>query len=380
MTIPGFILRNALRNKRRLSLTVLSVALSLFLFTTMQTALHELTQPPTSEDAALRLVVRNKVSLGNVLPSKYRPRLERMPGVRHVMKLTWFGGIYKDKANFFPQFAVDADQLSPVFSEAEIDPKQIHDFINEKNACVVGIKTMQRFGWKIGDRITLRGTIWPCDPELIIRGVYRKGIDMTNLFFHHEYFDELMGNQGLVGMYWICAENAGVIPDLVKRIDSTFANSESETKTETERAFQLGFISMFGNIKVLIGSISTVIVFTMILVTASTMSMAIRERSREIAILKAIGFDGWQIFGLILAESFGLAAAGGLIGCFGADILYRHLDIYSLSHGVLLKLDVTPSILAAGLTVAVLLGIISCLVPSYMSIQTSVVDGLKELD
>ena len=380
MTIPGFILRNALRNKRRLGLTVLSVALSLFLFTTLQTALHELTQPPTSEDAALRIVVRSRVSLANVLPAKYRSRLERMPGVRHVMKLTWFGGIYKDKANFFPQFAVDAEQLFPVFSEAEIDPQQIQAFLKEKNACVVGNKTMERFGWKLGDRITLQGTIWQCDPELIIRGVYRKGIDMTNLFFHHEYFDELLGNKGLVGTYWIRAENAGNIPDLIERIDRTFANSDAETKTETERAFQLGFVSMFGNIKVLLGSISTVIVFTMLLVTASTMSMAIRERSREIAILKALGFDGWQIFGLILAESFGLATAGGLIGCFGAAFLYRHLDIYSLSHGVLLKLDVTPGILAAGMTVAALLGIVSCLVPSYTSSQTTVVAGLKELD
>ena len=380
MTIPGFILRNALRNKRRLGLTISSVALSLFLFTTLQTALHELTQPPTSATAALRIVVRNKVSLGNVLPAKYQPRLERMPGVRQVMKLTWFGGVYKDKANFFPQFAVDAAQLFPVFSEAEIDPGQIQNFLKEKNACVVGIKTMERFGWKVGDRITLQGTIWPCDPELIIRGVYRKGIDMTNLFFHHDYFDELMGNQGLVGTYWIRTDNATVIPGLIERIDQTFANSDAETKTETERAFQLGFISMFGNVKVLLGSICTVIVFTMLLVTASTMSLAIRARSRDLAILKAIGFDGWQIFGLILAESFGLAITGGIIGCFGAAALYRRLDVYSLSHGVLLKLDVTPSILAAGLTVAVVLGIVSCLLPASASIRTTVVAGLKELD
>ena len=380
MTIPGFIIRNAFRNKRRLILTVLSVSLSLFLFTTLQTAMRELTQPPTSEDAALRIVVRNKVSLANVLPAKYQPRLDRMPGVRNVMKLTWFGGIYKDKANFFPQFAVDAGQLFYVFTEAECDPQQMQDFLKEKNACVVGIKTMQRFGWKIGDRITLQGTIWGCDPELIIRGVYDKGLDMTNLFFHHDYFDELMGNLGLVGTFWIRAENAEVIPGLVERIDKAFANSDAETKTETERAFQLGFVSMFGNIKVLIGSISTVIVFTMILVTASTMSMAIRERSREIAILKAVGFDGRQIFGLILAESFGLATVGGFIGCFGSWFLLRNIDIYSLSHGVLLKLDVTPSILAAGMTVAVLLGITSSLAPAFASIKTTVVAGLKELD
>jgi putative ABC transport system permease protein len=380
VTIPGFIVRNAFRNKRRLILTVLSVALSLFLFTTLQTALRELTQPPTSEDAAVRIVVRNKVSLGNVLPEKYQPRLERMPGVRNVMKLTWFGGIYKDKANFFPQFAVDADQLFHVFTEAQIDPKQLQAFLKERNACVVGKKTMDRFGWKIGDRITLQGTIWGCDPELIIRGVYDKGIDMTNLFFHHEYFDELMGKLGLVGTFWIRADNTEVIPGLIERIDKAFANSDAETKTETERAFQLAFVSMFGNIKVLIGSISTVIVFTMILVTASTMSMAIRERSREIAILKTVGFDGWQVFGLILAESFGLAMVGGIIGCFGAWGLLSNIDIYSLSHGVLLKLDVTPSILAAGMTIAALLGLTSCAVPAYASIKTTVVVALKELD
>lgn len=380
MTIPGFILRNAFRNKRRLLLTVLSVALSLFLFTTMQTAMRELTQPPTSEDAALRIVVRNRVSLGNVLPAKYQPRLERLPGVRHVMKLTWFGGVYKDQANFFPQFAVDADQLFHVFSEAEIDPAQVAVFLKEKNACVVGIKTMQRFGWKIGDRITLQGTMWPCDPELVIRGVYDKGIDMTNLFFHHDYFDELMGNRGLVGTFWICAQNDAVIPGLIEQIDKAFANSDAETKTESERAFQLGFVSMFGNIKVLIGSISTVIVFTMILVTASTMSMAIRERARELAILKALGFDGWQVFGLILAESFGLALVGGVIGCGGARLLLGNLDIYSLSHGVLLKLDVTPSILAAGVTLAVILGIVSCLAPAYTNFKTTVVDGLRDLN
>jgi putative ABC transport system permease protein len=380
VTIPGFIVRNAFRNKRRLILTVISVSLSLFLFTTLQTALRELTQPPTSADAAVRIVVRNKVSLGNVLPAKYQPRLERMPGARNVMKLTWFGGIYKDKANFFPQFAVDAEQLFHVFTEAEIDPKQLQDFLKERNACVVGKKTMERFGWKIGDRVTLQGTIWGCDPELIIRGVYDKGIDMTNLFFHHEYFDELMGNLGLVGTFWIRADNTEVIPALVERIDKAFANSDAETKTETERAFQLGFVSMFGNIKVLIGSISTVIVFTMILVTASTMSMAIRERSREIAILKTVGFDGWQILGLILAESFGLAMVGGIIGCFGAWGLLSHIDIYSLSHGVLLKLDVTPSILAAGMTIAALLGVTSCVVPAYASIKTTVVVALKELD
>ena len=380
MTIPGFILRNALRNKRRLTLTVLSVSLSLFLFTTLQTALRELTQPATSEASALRLVVRHRVSLANVLPEKYQSRIERIPGVMYCTKFTWFGGVYKDPQNFFPNFACEADKLFKVFTESDIDSKQLDAFIKEKTACVVGIKTMQRFGWKLGDKITLLGELWPCDVELTIRGVYYGGIDETNLFFHHEYFDELMGRKGLVGTFWIRTTTAEVIPGLIERIDQAFANTDAETKTETERAFQLSFVSMFGNIKMLIGSISTVIVFTMILVTASTMSMAIRERSREIAVLKAVGFDGAQVFGLILAESFGLAMAGGVIGCFGAWALFSNIDIYTLTRGFFIKFEVTPHILTSGLLIAAGLGIVSCLVPAYTNLKTTVVEGLRELD
>ncbi len=380
MTIPGFILRNALRNKRRLTLTVLSVALSLFLYTTLQTALRELTQPATSEASALRLVVRHKVSLANVLPEKYQSRIERMPGVQYCTKFTWFGGIYKDERNFFPQFACEADKLFKVFTESTIDPQQLNDFIKDRTGAVVGIKTARRFGWKVGDKITLLGTIWPCDPELTLRGIYYGGIDESNLFFHHEYFDELLGNKGLVGTFWIRAENPAVVPVLIKRIDETFANSDAETKTETERAFQLGFVSMFGNIKMLIGSISTVIVFTMILVTASTMSMAIRERAREIAVLKAVGFNSSHVFGLILAESFGLAMAGGIIGCLGARALFGSIDIYSLSRGFFLKFDVTPHIIAGGMLVATALGVVSALMPAYTSTRKSVVEGLRDLD
>ncbi|HMP77309.1 MAG TPA: FtsX-like permease family protein [Kiritimatiellia bacterium] len=380
MTIAGFIVRNALRNKRRLTLTILSVALSLFLFTTLQTALRELTNPPSSEDAALRIITRHRVSLANVLPERYQNRIRQVPGVEHVSKFTWFGGIYQDEKNFFPQFAVEPDRIFRIFTEAKVDPLQVDAFIKERTACIVGIKTMERFGWKLGDRITLQGTIWDCSPELVIRGVYREGVDETNLFFHHDYFDELMGGLGLVGTFWIKVRDEASVQSAIEAIDRSFRNTEAETKTETERAFQLGFISMFGNIKMLIGSISTVIVFTMILVTASTMSMAIRERMREIAVLKAIGFNARQVFSLILAESFGLALAGGVLGCMGARLLYSSVDVYKMTQGFFIKFEVTPHILAGGLLLAGLLGAVSCLAPAWASIRMSVVTGLKETD
>lgn len=380
MTAAGFVIRNALRNKRRLLLTVLSVALSLFLFTTLQTALREMTTPAESDDSALRVITRHRVSLANVLPERYLYRIRQIPGVEAVSRFTWFGGIYQDERNFFPQFAVDPDVIFKIFTEAKVDPLQLDAFMRERNAAVVGIKTMERFGWKLGDRITLRGTIWDCNPELVIRAVYRGGIDETNLMFHHDYLDELMGRLGLVGTFWIRVRSAEDVQPVIDAIDRSFRNTEAETKTETERAFQLGFISMFGNIRLLIGSISTVIVFTIMLVTASTMSMAIRERMREIAILKAMGFNGRHVFGLILAESFGLALTGGLIGCFGAWALYSNINIYEVTRGFFLKFEVTPHILATGLMIAGALGLISCLAPAWAAIRTPVVTALKELD
>jgi putative ABC transport system permease protein len=380
VTVLGFVVRNALRNKRRLALTILSVALSLFIYTMLQTALRELTQPASSEAAATRLVVRHRVSLANVLPVKYQSRIERIPGVDLCTRFTWFGGVYKDERNFFPQFACEADKVFRVFNESVVDPLELEAFIRERTACAVGIKTMERFGLKLGDRITLQGTMWPCDPELVIRAVYRQGIDETNLFFHHDYFDELLGNPGLVGTFWIQAASAEAIPSMIESIDATFRNTDAETKTETERAFQLGFISMFGNIKMLIGSISTVIVFTLILVTAGTMSMAIRERAREIAILKTVGFDGLRVFGLLLAESFGLAMVGGVLGCGGAAALFNSIDMYKLSQGFFIKFEVTPHIVAGGLLLAAFLGVTSCLLPAWATIRATIIGGLRELD
>ncbi|MCG3149347.1 MAG: hypothetical protein PCFJNLEI_02807 [Verrucomicrobiae bacterium] len=382
MTIPGFILRNAFRNKRRLILTILSVALSLFLFTTLRTALDLMTDPPTTDTAALRLAVRHKVSLANVLPEKYQYRIERVPGVAVCSKFTWFGGIYQDisKSNF-AQFGVDADRILKIFSEMAVPPEQERAFIQERTACLVGYKLMERFGWKLGDRITLQGTAWGCDLDLTIRAAYRgQGIDETLVFFHHEYFNEAMNNLGLVGTFWLKTENAEVIPSVIAEIDKAFANSDAETKTETERAFQLEFVSMMGNVRLFLGSILVAIVFAMLLVTASTMSMAIRERSREISILKAIGFDSRQIFGLILAEAFGLAMAGGALGCFGAKFFFSHLDIYKMSQGFIPMFPISTETIALGLLVAGLLGVVSSLVPAYSTLKTTVVAGLKELD
>ena len=380
MTLAGFITRNALRNRRRFALTLFSVAVSLFLLTVLQVVLRGLTDPTTTDEAALRVVVRHKVSLANMLLARYKPRIEKMPGVKAATKLLWFGGIYRDEKNFFPQFACDAGSLFDVLVEARIDPRQRERFEKQRTSCVVGARTMERFGWKTGDRITLLGAMWPYDLELEIAGSYSGGMDETPLYFHHEYFDELIGDQGITGLFWIRAESPAAAADLLQRIDSEFANSDAETLTETERAFQIGFVSLLGNVKALIAAISSVIVFTLVLVTAGTMSMAIRERVKEIAILKAVGFDGPRVFGLILVESFGLALAGGLAGCVFAWLLVRGVDIYRLSRGLFVNFQVTPQIVAVSLAVAAVLGVVSCLLPALSSVRRSVVDGLRTVD
>jgi putative ABC transport system permease protein len=380
MTVSGFIARNALRNRRRLVLTVSSVAVSLFLLTLLQVVLRGLTDPSTTDQAALRIVVRHKVSLANMLFSKYKDRIERLPGVVQCTKMLWFGGIYQDERNFFPQFGCDPETVFQVFSEARIAPEQLRAFIAERTACVVGAKTMERFGWKLGDRVNILGAMWPADLELTIRGVYSGGTDETYLFFHHKYADELLGDRGFTGLFWVKAATPEVVPRLMEQIDAEFANSDAETKTETERSFQIGFVSMLGNMRMLIASISAVIVFSLVLVSGGTMSMAVRERIREIAIMKALGFRAAKVFGLVLAESLAVAMAGGFLGCLAAALILNAVDFYKVSRGMFVNFHLTSDLLLQAATVAALLGIGSCILPAWSAVRRSVVDALRTAD
>lgn len=379
MTITGFIIRNAFRNKRRLLLTVLSVSISLFLYIALMAVLSAFSSPEMNDNSADRLIVRHRVSLGNALPTRYYERIARLPEVAACSKFTWFGGIYKDEKNFFPQFAINPDQIFGILTEAKVPPEQMRDFLREKTACIVGKSTMKRFGWKIGEKVNLRGTFWGCDPELVIRGVYEGGIDESNMFWRHDYFEELMGNIGLCGTFWLKIKRGADMASTIDKIDAMFRNTDAETKTETERAFVMNFMSMQGNVKTLLGSIAGVIVFTMVLVTASTMSMSIRERSREIAVLKAIGFDAPRLFGLILAESTSLSLLGGAIGC-SAGFALSQMDLTAATSGAVPKLLIPTEVLISGMVLALGLGVVSSLVPAYSTLRTTIVAGLKELD
>ncbi len=381
MSIRTFILKNALRNKRRAMLSVLSVAVSLFLLVTLLVALREITLPPEDIGAALRVAVRNKISIASLLPARQLPIIEQIPGVEAVTPFTWYGGTYKNEEGMtFAQFAMDAKKLRAVFGEAKMAEDGYKAFEEIKNSCIIGKVTADKYNLKVGDRITLPSTVYPCTLEFKIVGIYWGTADDRNMLFRQDYLDEGSGVTGLVGLWWLKVKSAEDMPRVLDAINKKFANTSAEVRAETERAFQLGFISMWGNIKLLVSLVCSAVVFTLLLVTASTMSMAIRERFRELAILKALGYRRRELFAFILAESFGLAMVGALIGVGGAYLLFTHGDVAKMTNGIFVMLEVTPKIMGIGVTVAALLGIVASIMPSIAVAKMSVVDGLKTLD
>lgn len=382
MTLSTFILKNALRNKRRATLSVLSVAVSLFLFVTLLVALRELTLPPEDVGAALRVAVRNRISIATLLPARQRPIIERIPGVAAVTPFTWFGGRYKNEEGMtFAQFAMDAKALRAVFGEAKMSEAEYQAFEDTRDGCVLGRITAEKYGLKLGDRIALESTIYPCTLEFQVVGVYSGTVDDRNMLFRQDYLDESCGAPGWVGMWWLRVNTVEDMPVVIETINRTFANTSAEVRAESERAFQLSFISMWGNIRLLVHSICTVVVFTLLLVSASTMSMAIRERFRELAILKALGFRRRELFVFILAESFGLAMAGAVLGIGLAWVAFMEFEAMRwATRGLFISFEVTPKIIGLGALVAALLGIVASIAPALAVARTSVVEGLKTLD
>ena len=359
----------------------MSVAASLFLLVTLLVALRELTLPASDQGAELRVAVRNKISITTPLPARQRSVIERIPGVEAVTPFTWFGGEYKDEGGMtFAQFAMDASKLRSVFGEAKMTAAEYDAFEREKSGAILGKITADKYNLKIGDKLALASTIYPGSLEFKIVGIYAGTADDRNMLFRHDYLDDSIGTPGYVGMWWIKVRSAEDMPRVCAAINAAFANSSAQVRAESERAFQLGFISMWGNIKVLIGFISSVVVFTLVLVSASTMSMVVRERFRELAILKALGFRRRELFTLILAESCALATAGGMLGVGGAWALFTFGNVTAMTGGIFPSFEVTPKIIGVGTLVASLLGIAASIAPSFAVARMSVVNGLKTLD
>jgi putative ABC transport system permease protein len=326
------ILKNTVRNPRRTALTILSITVSIFLVSTLQAVLHNLESEAQSNRSNLRLVVHRATGLTQTMPVSYKQRIAALPGVKYVESVDWFGGYYADPSNFFPNFATDVDDFEKIADEVVIPPAQLAAWKRERTAALVGKKLMETYHWKLDDRITLKGTIYPVDLEFIIRAVYTDAEDVSierAMYFHWDYFDESLGRPGRTGSFYVMAATAEDIPRLAERIDGMFRNTDAETKTETEKAFNLSFVSMLGNIKLLLNAICLAVVFTILLVAGNTMAMSIRERTGEVAILKTLGFRQSSILYLLVGESVAIALLGGILGALGAKTTYGFIHITS---------------------------------------------------
>jgi putative ABC transport system permease protein len=373
------VLTNLFRKKTRTALTAGSFAVALFLFGILA-VVDGAFQQGVDVAGVDRLVVLNRVSIIQPLPLAYRDRLARLPGVTQVTFANWFGGVYQDERNFFPQFAIDRESYRKVFPEFVVPEDQWQAFLTDKEGAIVGESLAERFKWKIGDRVPVKGTIFPGNWEFNIRGIYRGRRvqdDTTQFWFRWDYLDERKAfGKGMVGWYTVRIANPDDGVRLVKAIDEHFANSPAETKTDTEKAFAASFVKQMGNIQLLIMSVGSVVFFTLLLVTGNTMAIAVRERTRELAVLKAVGFSDRFVLVLVIAETMIVAAVGGGVGLGLAKLFTLGGDP---TGGLLPFFYLSPDSIALGLGLALAVGFTAGILPALAASRLRVVDALRRV-
>lgn len=383
MKFAHLIWGNLKRRKLRTSLTLLSILVAFVLFGLL-CAIKQALVGGVEMAGVDRLVVRHKVSIIQLLPESYKARMERIPGVDLAVHQTWFGGVYQDPRNFFMQNPVVPEEFMVMFPEFVLPPEQMKTWLQTRTGAIVGRNTAERFKWKIGDRIPILSPIWGAGRtwEFDLVGIYdgkEKGTDTTAMFFRYDYFDETRTEgrgKGLVGWYTIRVKDPSRAAEIAKRVDEEFANSPAETKTEPEGAFVQGFAKQIGNIALIVGSILVAVFFTILLVTGSTMSQAVRERIGELGVLKAIGFTNGQLLGLVLAESCLLTILGGGLGLGLAWLFTARGD----PTGGMLPLFYLPvGDLLVGVGISLVLGLLTGLFPALQAMRLRVADALRRM-
>jgi len=385
MFIIKLIIRNAFRHKLRTFLTILGLALTVMAFGLIRTFI---TAWYSGADAAApdRLATRNAVSIIFPLPLAYKEQIEKIDGVKVVTYASWFGGIYVDPQNFFANFAVDPPTFFKIYPEYLVKPEYMEAFNRERNAAIVGIKLADRFNWKIGDQVNLIGTIYPGDWPFVIRGLYTgkdETIDETAFMFRWDYLDETMrqtmpGRAGQVGWYVIKISDPDRAAEISETIDARFDNSLAETLTETEKAFQLGFVQMAGTIITGLQIISGLIIGVILLVLANTMAMSARERIPEYAYLKTIGFRPFHLIGLVGGESIFIAGLGAIFGLVLLFLVSKPMSIAISNFFPVFKLQSITIILA--IAASFLVGIASAVFPVVRAVRMRIVDGLRVVE
>lgn len=382
MTLTRFVTKSAFRNKRRSILTVLSITFSLLLLTLMMTVWRTFYIDTFSAESAQRLITRHRVSLTESMPSFYRAKIRAIPGVVAVAPNNWFGGIYKDDKpeNMFAQFGTDPDEILKIYTDFKIPADQVLAWQRDRAGAIVDVDLAKKYGWKLGDRIVFKGTIYPVDLELTIRGIYAGPEPTNSVYFNQTYVEEAVPfAKGRVGTFSILADSPGSVPKVASAVDDTFRNSPEPTKTESEKAFQLSFINSIGNVKAFILSICFAVLFATLLVSATTMAMSIRERTREVAVLKTLGFTRQSVLKLYIGEAVLVALTGGALGCLLAIGLVSALAHAPGMSFFFSGMKVAPPTLLLSIFVAGMVGFLSAIFPAYHAAKIDIVEGLRHI-
>jgi putative ABC transport system permease protein len=380
MKFLWLVLANLRRHKLRTLLTTAGVALALFLFATLRTVVTTL-ESTAQFGSARRLVTTNATGIVFPLPLAYANKLRAVPGVDAVTWANWFGGRYGDGKRFFAQFAVDPESYLAMYPEISLPEDQKEAFLRERSSAIVGRRLLDVFGWRLGQDVTIQGTIFAGDWTFTIRGVYTPTDPVLNddmLLFRHDYLEERIGRPGIAGWYVLRIDRPENAASIAKTIDGQFRNSSSPSKTGTEQAFNASFATMWGNVSLLMGTIGLAVVFAILLVSANAMMMNARERTGEIAVLKTIGFSDRRLFGLVMLEAGVMTITGAVLGLGGAKLLYKATNFNAA--GFLPGFDVTNRTLLIGAGVALLLMLGSGLVPAFRAARLPVVQALRRVE
>ena len=379
MKFAKLVLKNILRNKRRTLLTISSLVVSLFLIITLATILTEF-ERGSSESSPLRLISRHAVSLAFPMPMAHLQRIKTVPGVKEAMPFNWFGGIYKDEKNFFANFAVDAAKLRDVVPELKMSDAEWQAFTSDRQGAIVGQKLVKLYGFTPGQRITLKSPIYNQEVEFIIRGICTGGDEKT-LYFHQDYLNELLPEwaKDRASTFSIRANTAEDVPRISQAVDSIFANTDAPTKTESESEFAKSFETMMGGVKQFLYGIMAAITFSVLLVMGNTMAMTVRERTKEVGTLKAIGFQRGTITALFLAESLIVACIGAAIGIGGAALIFRSIDL-SLYIPNFISFIPTTQTLVSAFVLSIFVGLISVIYSAFRVSGLTIAEALRSTE
>ncbi len=376
MKYAALVFKNLLRSKRRTLLTIFSIAVSLFIFSAL-VSLPALANRILADTASsVRIAVHNKAGLTYSLPEAYRQRILQVPHVQAVTSERWFGGIYHEVSDQFPNFAVDADQIDAIWPDWGMKPEAVTEFKRIRTGCLVGEGTMKRFNLHIGQQISLRGTVYPFNVTLNIVGTLGGKAPPNFLFFRSDYLEEAAGRPGFNDVYWVKADSAANVPQVIAAIDEGFANSSAETQSESEASFFGGFIRTYRLMFRMAEIFGFIVVLTIGLVAANTAAMSIRERRGEIAVMRSMGFPSRVILALLLAESLIIGLVGGLLGCGAAYVALKIFAVGSPALGIS-EIRMPVAVLGETLVVAALLGIGSALVPAASAARRNIVEAMR---